>query len=124
VIFRLLKNRNIKIGRLGRIHFKKGYYFYIGRAPRETVSKRISRHRQRIKKLFWHIDYLSSSKYIRFIKSAVFDTRECTLAEALGRHFTYIDGFGSSDCNCVSHLFYSENLKNFRAFDLKGVIDS
>jgi sugar fermentation stimulation protein A len=35
---------------------------------------------------------------------------ECLLAQGLGHIFSNYPGFGSSDCHCQSHLFFSEEL--------------
>lgn len=35
---------------------------------------------------------------------------ECQLAQRVGKVFQSFPGFGSSDCRCPSHLFFSEEL--------------
>jgi Uri superfamily endonuclease len=45
------------------------------------------------------------------VMSAVTNERlECQLAKGLGYAFHNYPGFGSSDCRCPSHLFFSEEL--------------
>jgi len=58
IIFRLDRDEEIEVGKLGRILFRKGYYVYAGSA-KKGFSKRIRRHFSKKKKLHWHVDYLS-----------------------------------------------------------------
>lgn len=101
------KNQRIEIGNLGKIEFKKGYYCYIGSAM-QFLSKRVERHKRRTKKVHWHIDYLlSETKIFKTIEIRSQDKLECLVANELTK---IADGeikrFGSSDCNCNSHLLY------------------
>lgn len=101
------ENQKIKIGNLGNMEFRKGYYCYIGSAL-QFLSKRIERHKRKIKTLHWHIDYLvSKTKIIKSIEIRTPDKIECEIAHALEMiSETSMKNFGSSDCNCNSHLFY------------------
>jgi sugar fermentation stimulation protein A len=108
ILLELTKSRRIEIGSLGTIGFKKGWYVYSGSA-RKNLSARISRHlRKEGKKKHWHIDYLTP--YAARIKALpVMSCRnlECELAGELARlEGKPVEGFGSSDCRCISHLFY------------------
>jgi Uri superfamily endonuclease len=60
LITQLNKNSTIKVGKLGEIDFKKGYYVYVGSAL-NSIDSRVWRHLSKEKKLFWHIDYLLNS---------------------------------------------------------------
>jgi Uri superfamily endonuclease len=56
----------------------------------------------------WHIDYLTNKASVWSV--VTFDSSqklECALAEALGRQAAPISGFGCSDCDCTSHLFFA-----------------
>ena len=53
----LNNTKRIKVGKLGNINFKKGYYVYVGSAM-NSLESRIKRHLIDEKKLHWHIDYL------------------------------------------------------------------
>lgn len=101
------KAQKIEIGNLGKIEFKKGYYVYVGSAL-QNLSKRVERHKRKIKKLHWHIDYLlSKTKISKSIEIRSPDKLECEVAKALKIISNgSIKNFGSSDCNCESHLFY------------------
>jgi Uri superfamily endonuclease len=58
-IFYLPRPVKIRVGKLGKFHFKEGTYFYAGSAQR-NLSARLKRHSNKKKPLKWHIDYLSS----------------------------------------------------------------
>lgn len=114
---RLNRNMKISVGRLGDLYFKKGYYLYTGSAKR-NFFQRIKRHLERKKNKFWHIDYLLSCNYSRIKKIWQYDKDECQLAnELLRKKYSCVDRSGSSDCKCLSHLFF---LKDNSEFKLKG----
>lgn len=97
------------MGALGDICFSEGYYAYIGSAL-NGLEGRISRHLKTGKKNHWHIDYLLGKATVKSIVLAKTEKRiECGLAELFSEKFGRITDFGSSDCHCKSHLFYSEN---------------
>jgi len=101
------QDKKIKIGNLEEIYFKEGYYVYIGSAKR-GLSKRIERHKRKSKKLHWHIDYfLQKAKILNDIPIITNFKRECFLVEKILQiSDNFIQKFGSSDCSCISHLFY------------------
>jgi len=96
-----------KIGSLGRINFKRGAYLYVGSA-KKNFKPRIERHLVKKKKIFWHIDYLLSLNDAKI--KQIWTTnknKECKIAQFLYKKgCSFIDRFGSSDCNCRSHLFF------------------
>ena len=108
LIASLNEDVGLKIGALGEINFKKGFYAYIGSAM-GGIEQRVGRHLRKDKKLHWHIDYLLGKAEIK--KILVMETNvksgECGVAEKLEQSGgVSVDGFGSSDCKCKSHLFY------------------
>jgi len=107
LIIYLPQDKTIKIGNLEEIYFKEGYYVYIGSAKR-GLSKRIERHKRKSKKLHWHIDYfLQKAKILNDIPIITNFKRECFLVEKILQiSDNFIQKFGSSDCSCISHLFY------------------
>jgi len=97
----------IHVGNLDEIKFIKGVYVYVGSGGR-NVFKRLERHFKRVKKVRWHIDYLTSqfqphSAYI------IPNTSEEEIVEILIRKYPYVRGFGSSDTKYPSHLFHLKN---------------
>ena len=105
---KLKEPRTITYGK-NRKRFKRGYYFYVGSAMGESnnLRRRIERHLREDKKLHWHIDYLlqyGTVKEVYISGEAV----ECEVARDLS-FLKSIEGFGSSDCSCKSHLFFMES---------------
>ena len=110
LLLRLDEEASISVGKLGEIHFRKGYYIYVGSAMK-NLSKRLDRHRRVRKNLHWHIDYLRQVAAIHAaLPLRTADDLECELA---GEMNALADGavehFGSSDCACHSHLFFMES---------------
>jgi Uri superfamily endonuclease len=108
LIIELKKNKEIKIGKLGNIPFRKGYYAYIGSAL-NNLEKRIKRHLKKVKNIHWHIDYfLKNSEIIEIYYKENTSSEECSNADRFKQILSFIPEFGCSDCNCKSHLFYGE----------------
>jgi len=108
VIFRLPKKKIIRVGSLGDLSLRGGYYTYVGSA-RKGLSSRIERHRRFRKKIFWHIGDLSAqADFHAALPVRSSDDLECEMASAL-QDFSdgAVPGFGSSDCACPSHLFWT-----------------
>ncbi|MFX1275095.1 MAG: DUF123 domain-containing protein [Promethearchaeota archaeon] len=106
---------NIVIGALGNIFFKKGEYFYIGsamgRSGSSSLINRVKRHvsNSSIKKMRWHIDYFLQNKNTKITRIYLIPCKqkiECLVAQEIKNiSKDYIKDFGSSDCNCCSHLY-------------------
>lgn len=113
LLIKLPNEQTIKIGSLNTIHFPNGYYAYVGSAM-GGLKPRLSHHLQGNKKPHWHIDYLLNRASITGVILCEAGSRiECTIAQALSHQFDSIPGFGSSDCRCHSHLFFStEEMKS------------
>jgi len=120
-------DKSIKVGSLGKLKIKKGYYVYIGSAfGPGGLKARIGRHLKKSKKLRWHIDYLRKATDIVDIKFSTDNEKlECSWAAKLVKDggITPFKGFGSSDCKCPSHLFYFKTrLELLTALDMKRVM--
>jgi Uri superfamily endonuclease len=103
----------VRVGALGEIAFRKGWHIYTGSALGSGGLARLERHialsRDKDKRPKWHVDWLSTSQAfsLRYTLHAATDDRlECRLAAAIGGE--NIPGFGCSDCDCTSHLFYRQ----------------
>ena len=125
LLIELKKKEKIEIGKLGSLILEKGFYAYVGSAKKNLIQ-RIRRHYSTEKKVYWHVDYLL--KFSVIVESYVSSMDECRIARELSTKFSSISGFGSSDCRCSSHLFYSDRIKNFRdhfvSMDLKRYMGS
>ena len=110
-VFHLPRTRRIRVGKLGQFRFAPGYYLYVGSAQR-NLTARLDRHGRPRKPLRWHIDYLSTeAPMYGAVCIPAPRRRECRLTRNLAQLFTQpAPGFGASDCNCPSHLFYTPEL--------------
>ena len=98
----------VEIGALGLKEFDSEYLVYNGSAFGPGGLKRVFRHFSSDKKIHWHIDYLLQKGELE--AALIFPDRdlECDLSSEFSRP---VDGFGSSDCSCNSHLFEFDSLK-------------
>jgi len=103
------KQARVKVGKLGVFLFPAGRYIYTGSAL-SGLSRRLSRHQRREKRLYWHIDYLL--RYARIDRIDALPTKqrlECELNTRASQQpgaRVIVKGFGSSDCRCLAHLVY------------------
>ena len=114
LLIELPKAETITIGRLKAIHFRRGYYAYVGSAM-GGFKARLKRHLKANKRPRWHIDYLLARASINdIIICPTQDRVECPIAQALSHHFEAIPHFGSSDCQCPSHLFFATESRQIK----------
>lgn len=106
LVIRLRKSASVRVGALGPLRFKPGWYVYVGSAL-NGLSARVGRHLRLHKAKRWHIDYLRP--YAHSLNPFIFPSHrdiECVLARKLCRiSDDQVPRFGSSDCACASHLF-------------------
>jgi Uri superfamily endonuclease len=116
----------LRAGRLGNIEFIPGAYAYVGSAM-GGLSKRIQHYFKPIQRPHWHIDTLIPVFSLTALWLFPSPTRqECQIARLLSHipGISYIRGFGSTDCNCLSHLFYLADIEKAPLFKrLKGALN-
>ena len=111
----------IQVGRLGALQLKPGFYIYIGSAfGPGGLRARISHHKSISKRPRWHVDYLRALTCLQGVWYT-YDSlhREHQWAEVFERMRTAsmpLGGFGSSDCNCKSHLFFYKARPSGKSF--------
>lgn len=114
LIIRTSSDFETRVGKIGKVFFKRGDYLYIGSA-KGCLNTRLQRHLSRKKRNFWHIDYLLENQKAIILKIwSIGQDIECSTAELLGQDTNakvIKNGFGSSDCQCLSHLFYIQNIE-------------
>jgi Uri superfamily endonuclease len=105
----------ISVGALGKLIFEKGRYVYVG-SGLNGLKARVRRHLNTCRGVnmvcHWHIDYLLREKSVNIISIyiQITDKRiECIVANETLKNGRAIEGFGSSDCKCLSHLFQVKN---------------
>lgn len=112
----------IEVGSLGELTLQPGIYLYCGSALGPGgLAARIAHHSKFVKSPRWHIDYLtfaSSLSEVWYVES------EEKLEHRWAGVFSKIEwveegpaGFGSSDCRCATHLFYTKAEDIFDIFN-------
>ena len=120
----ILRNRvprTVRIGALGSLVTRPGFYIYIGSAfGPGGLRARVSRHIRHTKTLHWHIDYLRPHTEIEMVWFEQHHVaREHDWAKAFGSETQTemtLPRFGASDCRCESHLFFSKLVPSFSSF--------
>lgn len=111
VIFQCHSKAKQQVGQWGMMSLRKGYYVYVGSAfGPGGVKARVSHHCCNTKKPNWHIDYLR--KFMRPVNVwYTCDPRrlEHRWAKVFLKNnvMSPFRGFGCSDCDCYSHLFFT-----------------
>jgi len=117
----------LKVGRLGEIKVRSGYYAYVGSAfgRNLTIESRLKRHRsvksENTQRLHWHIDYLLADSEVDLLTALPVEAQrrvECKISKRIWEIAdAVIANFGSSDCRdgCKGHLYY------FKAQPLKRI---
>lgn len=111
--------RTIQVGALGEYDFEAGWYAYTGSALGPGGFGRVTRHRELAAGArdvrHWHVDYLlgatgvSLDAVVRSPGAAI----ECAVAQTITG--TPVPDFGSSDCDCASHLTYDPQRRSLLA---------
>jgi len=116
--------KDIQVGRLGRLQLKPGFYVYVGSAfGPGGLKARISHHRNISNRPRWHIDYLRAVTCLQGVWYT-YDSvcREHHWTEVFARSkkaTTPLGGFGSSDCSCKSHLTFYHSHPSVKSFSRK-----
>ena len=109
----IFENRacKLEVGKKGEFSFNAGFHIYVGSALGPGGLKRVKRHinlsRNRDRNPRWHVDYLHLNPAFRLVSAVYAFTSarlECVLASRIGGNL--VPGFGCTDCECSSHLFY------------------
>ena len=113
--------RPLKIGKLGVLQLRPGYYLYVGSAfGPGGIKARLAHHQEKTARPHWHVDYLRQ----------VLEPVECWYTHD-SRHREHLwagvmadvpglalakQGFGASDCCCDGHLFYCSARPSYPLF--------
>ncbi|TCK06286.1 GIY-YIG nuclease family protein [Phorcysia thermohydrogeniphila] len=96
-----------------KFSLKEGTYVYVGSAfGAGGLRKRILRHLKRKKSKHWHFDFVTTHSSFKPLEVWLFEGQkvECELASLVGKVAEPVNGFGSTDCSCPSHLFKVEDI--------------
>jgi len=106
LLLHLPEAQTLRVGRLGELYFQEGYYAYVGSAMRGIMSR--MKHYRLQASRHWHIDYLlEKASIVDVFVMASEERRECALAKELRLDIRAVPGFGTTDCGCPGHLFYT-----------------
>ena len=113
--------RQVVIGKLGRLKVSPGYYVYIGSAfGPGGLNARIAHHMRISQRPHWHIDFLRSVLLLTevwYTKDAdPYEHRWVEVFCGLEGATIPMTGFGASDCSCTTHLFAFTDQPSIRAF--------
>ncbi|HIC99428.1 MAG TPA: GIY-YIG nuclease family protein [Pyrodictiaceae archaeon] len=108
------------------VGLKPGYYAYVGSAGGPGgLRARLSRHCAKEKKVFWHIDRLTTSPratvlFAYYCVGVWGRAIEATLAKCLERELAPIPRFGSTDDReVITHLFYTADVEKVKKVSLE-----
>jgi Uri superfamily endonuclease len=100
----------LSIGKLGKMNTEPGYYLYVGSAfGPGGIKARINHHMRRAERPHWHIDYLRTVAVLVNAWCVYGCSYEHEWSRSLSQSEAAtvpLKGFGSSDCQCATHLFY------------------
>jgi Uri superfamily endonuclease len=110
LLLRCSSTRAVRVGRLGTLRLRPGWYVYVGSAfGPGGLRARIDHHRQRAQRPHWHIDYLRRYTRLESVWYAC-DVRQehvwAAMIAAMPVAALVLQGFGSSDCRCATHLYW------------------
>lgn len=124
LLLRCSSSRTVRVGRLGSVRLRPGYYLYVGSAfGPGGLRARIDHHRHGPVRLHWHIDHLRRYTHLDCAWYRCGERCEHDWAARIGNlpgAATVILGFGSSDCQCDTHLFWIEVPPPVRALSPDG----
>ena len=117
LILRSRLSRVVLIGALGYLTMRKGLYVYVGSAfGSGGIRTRLSHHIRISQRPHWHIDYLRPHTQLQ---EMLFTSSPVRLEHAWSHSFSKargvelpLVGFGSSDCQCSTHLFFFESFSS------------
>jgi Uri superfamily endonuclease len=107
-------DRWVRVGKLGRLHLRPGFYVYVGSAfGPGGLKARIAHHMKISKTPHWHMDYLRPALTLKEIWFTYDSSRRehqwaGVLAGSRGATIPF-SGFGASDCRCKSHLAFFDS---------------
>ena len=121
LILRMEKSETICIGKAGIFHFQKGFYAYVGSAMGPGgIRARVHHHLFSSAKPHWHMDYLKQKA--RIVEVWWAETKKkcehdwATTIKKIPDSMLPAMGFGSTDCQCPTHLHYFRKKPRLQEF--------
>jgi len=121
LVFSLSERQMFRAGKKIEADLLPGHYLYIGSAfGPGGLRARLNHHIHLRASARWHVDYLNRVACLKEIWYTTATKRREHDWVGLFQHLTElslpVEGFGSSDCLCWAHLFYSEKFPLFEHF--------
>lgn len=115
LVLESLTDTTVRIGRFGTLLTHPGFHVYVGSALGPGgLRARLCHHLQRAVRPHWHIDYLRREAMLVAVWYRCGRIRRehawARFLKSMTDSSVPLAGFGSSDCNCASHLFYFPTL--------------
>lgn len=111
LLLHLPADETLTIGKLGTFDFPAGWYTYVGSAfGPGGLAGRLKHHLRPTGRPHWHIDYLRQAAQLHEIwvspGLASYEREWADLLLAIPGATVLIEGFGASDSDRETHLFY------------------
>ena len=124
LIFSACQKGQPQIGRRGTLDLQPGFYIYVGSAfGPGGLKARIAHHCKKNFRPHWHIDYLDPFLELSEIWYTYHPVQRehqwAQIIENTRGTSVPLDGFGSSDCRCKSHLFFHNTRPSITTFRRK-----
>lgn len=108
LLFDMTAPATVAVGSLGTHEFADDRYAYVGSAFGPGGFSRVDRHRRHLagdaETVHWHVDALTTRPDASFHGAVLIPGRDVECAVARRLPAGPVDGLGSSDCRCRSHL--------------------
>jgi Uri superfamily endonuclease len=129
LILSCASHTRIQIGRLGTMQLQRGYYVYLGSALGPGgLRARIAHHQKPSTRSHWHIDYLRVHARLRSVWLNYDGRRhEHEWARAMQKvngASIPLPGFGASDCDCPSHLYFFKHCLTETSFRVECLFEA
>jgi Uri superfamily endonuclease len=111
LLLRSARRDSIQAGKLGILHLQPGWYVYVGSAHGSGGGRaRLAHHLRLAERPHWHIDYLRLHAPVEAIwftySRRTLEHRWADAISLMTGAAAPLPGFGSSDCDCTTHLFF------------------
>ena len=128
LILRSHNEQGLPVGKAGNMHVMPGYYLYTGSAfGPGGLRARAGRHLRGGNNVRWHIDYLrqiTEAWAVWFYTgSERMEHQWANSLERLPQLSSPMKNFGSSDCTCTTHLFFSQTAPALKHFEQQLKLD-
>ena len=121
LIFEAKSSFSTNVGKLGRVTGDAGFYIYVGSAfGPGGIEARMRHHKKSVARPRWHLDYIRRFMALKEIwityDSVKREHQWANMFSSFSIAKIPFPGFGASDCSCVAHLIYLNEVPPFQEF--------